>query len=134
MNIIDISTSRNQTIEAGGYVIFDKTNVRRGLAILHVDGTPSTLIYPKGIYIATLNAYVTPVGAGEITVALENNGVVLNSATFMGVAGIGENVAFSFPVSVLKSCECVDNHADLKISVSADATVNANLMVSRKIY
>ena len=86
------------------------------------------------VYIATLNAYVTPTGAGEITVALENKGVILNSATFMGVAGIGENVAFSFPVSVLKSCECVDNHADLKISVSADATVNANLMVSRKVY
>ena len=133
MNIIDISTVREQTIEAGGYIVFDTTNVRRGFAILHVDGTPATLIYPKGVYIVTFNADVVPTGAGEITVTLENNGVALNSATFTGVAGIGENIAFSYPVSVLKSCECVDNHANLKVSVSADATVlNANLMVIRK--
>lgn len=130
MNILEISAVQTQTVTAGDYLVFDTTNLKRGLGIFHVDGSNNVHIYPKGIYIATFNADVIPTGAGPITVTLENNGVPVNSATFTGVAGIGENIAFSYPINVMKSCECVDNRANLKISVSADATIiNAHLMI-----
>lgn len=130
MNILEISAVQTQTVNAGDYLVFDTTNLKRGLGIFHVDGSNNVHIYPKGIYIATFNADVIPTGAGEITVTLENNGVPVNSATFTGVAGIGENIAFSYPINVMKSCECVDNRANLKVSVSADATIiNAHLMI-----
>lgn len=130
MNILEISAVQTQTVTAGDYLVFDTTNLKRGFAIHHVDGSNNVHIGEKGIYIATFNADVIPTGAGEITVTLENNGVPVNSATFTGVAGIGENIAFSYPINVMRSCDCVDNRANLKISVSADATIiNAHLMV-----
>lgn len=130
MNILDISAVQEQTVEAGGYIVFDTTNVRRGLAIHHMDGSNNTRVISKGIYYAFFNADVVPTGAGEITVTLENNGVPLNSATFTGVATIGENIAFAIAFPVYKSCECISNIANLKVRVSADATVlNAHLLV-----
>lgn len=130
MNILEISAVQTQTVTAGDYLVFDTTNLKRGFVIHHVDGSNNVHIGEKGIYIATFNADVIPTGAGEITVTLENNGVPVNSATFTGVAGIGENIAFSYPINVMRSCDCVDNRANLKISVSADATIiNAHLMV-----
>lgn len=133
MDILEISSVQVQTVTAGDYLVFDTTNLKRGYTIHHVDGSNNVHISNKGVYIASFNADVVPTGAGEITITLENNGVAINSATFTGVAGIGENIAFSYPVNVLKSCACVDNRANLKVSVSADATVsNAHLMVFRK--
>ena len=130
MNILEISAVQTQTVTAGDFLVFDTTNIKRGYGIFHVDGSNNVHIYPKGVYVATFNADVIPTGAGEITVTLENNGVVLNSATFTGVAGIGENIAFAYPIAVMKSCECVDNRANIKVRVSADATViNAHLMI-----
>lgn len=130
MNILDISAIQAQTVEAGGYIVFDTTNLHRGLAINHVDGSTNTRIVSKGIYNVFFNADVIPSGAGEITVTLENNGVALNSATFTGVATIGENIAFAIAFPVMKSCPCISNVANLKVSVSADATIiNAHLLV-----
>ena len=133
MNILEISAVQAQSVTAGDYLVFDTTNLCRGFAIHHIDGSNNIHISHKGVYIVTFNADVVPVGAGEITIALEVNGVPVNSATFTGVAGIGENIAFAYPINILKSCECVDNRANLKLSISADATVtNAHIMVNRK--
>lgn len=133
MNVLDISTVRAQTVTANDYIVFEDTNVKRGCDIIHIDDTNNVKIPVKGVYMVFFTADVTPSASGETTVALENNGVVIDSSTFTGVANVPNQVVFAKAINVLKSCECAINLANLKISVSAESVVtNAHLVIERK--
>lgn len=77
MNILEISAVQTQTVTAGDYLVFDTTNLKRGFAIHHVDGSNNVHIGEKGIYIATFNADVIPTGAGAITITFLKGGPYL---------------------------------------------------------
>lgn len=93
MNILEISAVSEQTVPENGYIVFDVTDLKRGCAIKHVDGSNNVTITYPGVYSIFFSADIVPTEAEEITVTLENNGIAIASTVFTGVLNVQKESA-----------------------------------------
>lgn len=130
---LETTVTADQAVVANGLIEFDTNNVLTGCSIQHAAGSNTVAIICHGLYQVAANVDIDPSAAGDITVQLLNNGVVVPGAeaTITGAAADTYSVAFSALLKVLKSCPCViDNTANLQVQITGAATVkNANLLV-----
>ena len=125
-------TTTDQAVVADGLLTFAINTVLTGCSIEHIAGSNAVRLLKRGLYQVSVNVDVAPTAAGDITIQLLNNSVVVPGAlaTVTGAAGDTYSLAFTSLVRVLPSCCAIDNTGSLQVQVTAAGTVsNANIVV-----
>lgn len=132
-HFINAVNTANQTLIAGGNLVFTQV-VAEGNCIGFATGTGTFTLPCKGVYAVYVSADVVPSATGPVIVSIVNNGTVVPGSIATNQMTEAENthVALQGVIPVLKSCECVNNTAQVQVIISAAATVdNANIIIEK---
>ena len=124
----------SQAVATGDLLTFTTDRILTGCTATR-DGQTFQLNKP-GYYYVTFNAVATATEVGEITVALENNGIAGVGATASMTAGAVDdlvNLAFTTIIKVPPSCCAVDNVGKLTVvNTGVGVTyTNVNLNITK---
>lgn len=129
--MISSYNSTTQTVEVGTAYTFDTNRIVTGCTVGHVAGTSTFTLTKPGYYYVTFNTTFTTGATGDVTVELQNSGVVVPGALgteTVTTAGDTKSISFATIVRVLPSCCAVNNSAVLTFvatGIELDATVAA---------
>ena len=132
--MINSYTSTNQTIGVNENLSFSTNRVLTGCTVTHAAGTDTFSLNKPGYYYVSFNGdAVMSEAAGEITVQLLNNGVVVPGAeasTYSSAATDVVNLGFSTIVKVLPTCPCVESAGVLTLQNEGIEAIFSNVNVT----
>ena len=120
-----------QTVDANGAFVFDTNRIVSGCTVGHTPGTTTFTLNKPGYYYVTFNTTFTTDATGDVTVELQNGGILVPGATgteTITTAGNSKSISFSTIIRVLPSCCAVNNTANLTFvatGIALDATTAA---------
>lgn len=129
---LDSVTIAAQALEAGDFIDFDTNRVSTGCSIRHIAGSNTVELLRQGLYLVIFSAEVEADAAGELTLQMVNNSIIIDgaSATIDAAAATTYQVSFSTLIKVMPSNIFIDNNGHIQIGISAAGTVtNAHISV-----
>lgn len=136
--MIDSYSNTSQIIAAGENIPFAINSIQTGCTATHAAGSTTFSLNRPGFYFVTFNGTgaITGATAGDITVSMLNNGVLVpgatattNSASTTDV----RSVSFSKLIQVKPSCCAVNNSTNLTFNNAglAAAFTNVNVVITK---
>lgn len=136
--MIDSYSNTSQTIAAGENIPFAINSIQTGCTATHAAGSTTFSLNRPGFYFVTFNGTgaITGATAGDITVSMLNNGVLVPGATAtMNSASTTDvrSVSFSKLIQVKPSCCAINNSTNLTFNNAglAAAFTNVNVVITK---
>lgn len=120
-------TTRDATVEANDFVVFDINRVHTGVSIAHSEGSTVVRLNSAGLYLVSFDGDYTIGTAGSANVILLNNGVPVAGVqdTVSGTTAVPRGLHFTTVIEVKPSCCMVDNTAALQVQIDSAGVFNA---------
>ena len=120
-------TTRDATVEANDFVVFDINRVHTGVSIAHSEGSTVVRLNSAGLYLVSFDGDYTIGTAGSANVILLNNGVPVAGVqdTVSGTTVVPRGLHFTTVIEVKPSCCMVDNTAALQVQIDSAGVFNA---------
>lgn len=120
-------TTRDATVEANDFVVFDINRVHTGVSIAHSEGSTVVRLNSAGLYLVSFDGDYTIGTAGSANVILLNNGVPVAGVqdTVSGTTVVPRGLHFTTVIEVKPSCCMVDNTAALQVRIDSAGVFNA---------
>lgn len=136
--MIDSYSNTSQAIAAGANIPFAINSIQTGCTATHIAGSTTFSLNRPGFYFVTFNGTgaITGATAGNVTVSMLNNGVLVPGATATTNSASAtdiRSVSFSKLIQVKPSCCAVNNSTNLTFNNAGLAATftNVNVVITK---